>query len=258
MVALEPRTPAHSFRRASPTARTSSRSPAPTAAAPSRRSASTTHRRGSRSRSIRHPTLPDGTTPRSRQRSTAPTRWRVWRHVHHRPRPATRRATRSNSVGRRPTRPGSTDDRRRAPCASISQRRKTPVVSVVPDTITVGQTAVLTATSSDALSGLNGGEWWLGDDPGAGNATPLEPSTASLTAVMPERSGRGHPSTLGAGPRRGRELERPIVDQPGGQRREQHAADRRCADRGDRRGHRARRSFCRAVTPTRPTCSSSR
>ena len=60
-----------------------------------------------------------------------------------------------------------------------------PVVSLDPATRAEGQASTLTATSSDALSGLIGGEWWIGDDPGQGNATPLNLSGSVLSGLIP-------------------------------------------------------------------------
>ena len=51
-----------------------------------------------------------------------------------------------------------------------------------------GLATTLTATSSDALSGVIGGEWWIGADPGAGHATRLNVSATSLSGQVPART----------------------------------------------------------------------
>ncbi len=60
-----------------------------------------------------------------------------------------------------------------------------PIVALDPPAPTVDQPVSLTATTSDGLSGVIGGEWWIGADPGVGNATPLDLSAASLSALLP-------------------------------------------------------------------------
>ena len=63
-----------------------------------------------------------------------------------------------------------------------------PVLTLDPASPTVDQATTLTALSSDALSGLIGGEWWIGADPGRGSATPLNISASSLSALIPATS----------------------------------------------------------------------
>ena len=60
-----------------------------------------------------------------------------------------------------------------------------PVVTVAPASRPSALTSAITATSSDALSGLAGGEWWIGADPGVGTATRLSLSAGTLTGVVP-------------------------------------------------------------------------
>ncbi|MEO6570787.1 MAG: Ig-like domain-containing protein, partial [Ilumatobacteraceae bacterium] len=67
-----------------------------------------------------------------------------------------------------------------------------PVLTLDPANPTVDQATTLTAMTSDALSGLVGGEWWIGADPGQGNATPLNISSASLSALIPAIVAAGH------------------------------------------------------------------
>jgi hypothetical protein len=61
----------------------------------------------------------------------------------------------------------------------------TPVVTLSPPTINTGQGSAFTATSTDALSGLSQGEWWLDTDPGVGLATPLVFTGGAALAVLP-------------------------------------------------------------------------
>ncbi|MEO6572084.1 MAG: Ig-like domain-containing protein, partial [Ilumatobacteraceae bacterium] len=67
-----------------------------------------------------------------------------------------------------------------------------PVLTLDPANPTVDQATTLTAMTSDSLSGLVGGEWWIGADPGQGNATPLNISSASLSALIPAIVSPGH------------------------------------------------------------------
>ena len=60
-----------------------------------------------------------------------------------------------------------------------------PTVTVDPSTRSVGDSSAITATSSDALSGLAGGEWWVGSDPGVGNGNQLTLAAGSLTGTIP-------------------------------------------------------------------------
>jgi hypothetical protein len=60
-----------------------------------------------------------------------------------------------------------------------------PVVTLDPASRLVTVTTNLTATTSETLSGLAGGEWWIGADPGIGSATPLTVSGSSLIGVIP-------------------------------------------------------------------------
>ncbi len=60
-----------------------------------------------------------------------------------------------------------------------------PAVTVDPNTRSIGDSSAITATSSDALSGLAGGEWWVGADPGVGNGNPLTLAAGSLTGTIP-------------------------------------------------------------------------
>jgi VCBS repeat-containing protein len=60
-----------------------------------------------------------------------------------------------------------------------------PTVTIDPATRPTGQTSTITATSTDSLSGVAGGEWWIGTDPGEGNANALTAAGASLTGVIP-------------------------------------------------------------------------
>ncbi|MEY2417216.1 MAG: hypothetical protein QOH53_2550, partial [Ilumatobacteraceae bacterium] len=66
-----------------------------------------------------------------------------------------------------------------------------PVVSVDPASRPLDRTSTITATSSDALSELAGGEWWVGTDPGQGKATALVLSGGSLSGVIPASLGGG-------------------------------------------------------------------
>ena len=50
--------------------------------------------------------------------------------------------------------------------------------------ITVGTTGTLTATAADGLSGVVGGEFFLGTDPGVGAATPLTLGATGLSATV--------------------------------------------------------------------------
>ena len=60
-----------------------------------------------------------------------------------------------------------------------------PVVTLDPASRPIDQTSTVTATTSDALSGLAAGEWWIGDDPGIGNGTALSLAGTTLTGVVP-------------------------------------------------------------------------
>ncbi|HEY5422455.1 MAG TPA: Ig-like domain-containing protein, partial [Ilumatobacteraceae bacterium] len=60
-----------------------------------------------------------------------------------------------------------------------------PTVIIDPATRPTDQTSTITATSTDSLSGVAGGEWWIGTDPGEGNATALTSAGTSLTGVVP-------------------------------------------------------------------------
>ena len=60
-----------------------------------------------------------------------------------------------------------------------------PTVTVDPDARGISDSSTITAASSDALSGLAGGEWWVGADPGVGNGNPLTLSAGSLTGIIP-------------------------------------------------------------------------
>ncbi|MEO7369627.1 MAG: Ig-like domain-containing protein, partial [Ilumatobacteraceae bacterium] len=60
-----------------------------------------------------------------------------------------------------------------------------PVVALDPAARPQDQSTSITATSIDALSGLAGGEWWIGIDPGVGNGTPLVVTAGSLTGSIP-------------------------------------------------------------------------
>ncbi len=66
-----------------------------------------------------------------------------------------------------------------------------PVVTLDPTSRPIDSTTSLTATSSDTLSGLAGGEWWIGADPGEGNATTLSLSAGSLSGVIPSTLATG-------------------------------------------------------------------
>ena len=46
------------------------------------------------------------------------------------------------------------------------------------------QTSQISATSTDVLSGVVGGEWWIGADPGLGLATPLVASASNLSGTI--------------------------------------------------------------------------
>jgi hypothetical protein len=53
----------------------------------------------------------------------------------------------------------------------------TPTVTLAPPSTTIGSGAAISVSASDLLSGVVGGEWWIGDDPGAGAGTALAPGT---------------------------------------------------------------------------------
>jgi hypothetical protein len=61
----------------------------------------------------------------------------------------------------------------------------TPVVSLNPASRAPDQTTTITATSTDTLSGVVSGEWWIGSDPGQGNGASLTLSGGSLGGVIP-------------------------------------------------------------------------
>lgn len=58
----------------------------------------------------------------------------------------------------------------------------TPTLSVNPKS--VSESTELAATASDALSGLAGGEFFIGTDPGEGNGTPMALTGSQLSATI--------------------------------------------------------------------------
>ena len=60
-----------------------------------------------------------------------------------------------------------------------------PAVTLDPPSHDVALTTAIMASSLDDLSGLAGGEWWIGADPGAGRATALTLAGGALHGTVP-------------------------------------------------------------------------
>jgi hypothetical protein len=60
-----------------------------------------------------------------------------------------------------------------------------PQVTLDPASRPTSETTQIQAGTSDALSGLAGGEWWIGDDPGAGEGTPMVLTIGGLSGEVP-------------------------------------------------------------------------
>ena len=58
-------------------------------------------------------------------------------------------------------------------------------VAVNPAQVTVGHTATLSATATDAIAGVQAGEYFEGADPGEGNGTPMAVAGNTMTATIP-------------------------------------------------------------------------
>jgi hypothetical protein len=74
--------------------------------------------------------------------------------------------------------------------------RRGPVTSAVTGTVAAG-VVTLTATATDALTGITAAEWYEGNDPGAGlgkpmTVTPTGATTAGLSATIAGLSGGSH------------------------------------------------------------------
>ena len=82
-------------------------------------------------------------------------------------------------------RPGRAHDRRQPDRQDRPHPPETPDVTLDPPSRDVALTSAITAVALDTPSGLAGGEWWIGADPGVGLAAPLTLTSGELHGTIP-------------------------------------------------------------------------